>query len=59
MKKGILLLTILIIIVGSCKKKSVNCDLPCTYDEELIFQTGFNNTSLENDDYMKDVKQII
>jgi len=38
-------------IASSCKKKSTNCGLVCTYNEELLFQTGFNNTTLENGEY--------
>lgn len=52
MKKSILYLVLISSLFTSCKKESVNCDVSCTYDEELIFQTGFNNTTLENDDYM-------
>lgn len=29
----------------------MNCNVPCTYDEELLFQTGFNNTTLNNGEY--------
>lgn len=50
MKKIVVLL--LTIFTGvSCEKKSVNCDVECTYTEEMLFQTGFNNTSLTNGPY--------
>jgi hypothetical protein len=50
MKYLILLTSILFFI--SCKKKSINCGLDCgTQTEELLFQTGFNNTVLTNGDY--------
>jgi hypothetical protein len=36
----------------SCKKKSINCGLDCdNQNEELIFQTGFTGTSMENGEY--------
>lgn len=42
----------ILIICFSCKKKSINCDLACeNQNEELIFQTGFDNTVLTNGAY--------
>lgn len=37
----------------SCKKESMNCGVACTYEEELLFQTGFEQTVLTNDDWSK------
>jgi hypothetical protein len=43
---------VIIIISISCKKKSINCGLECdNQNEELIFQTGFDNTTLTNGEY--------
>lgn len=55
MKKRIILIICASIVLIACKKKSINCDVPCTFEEELIFQTGFNNTTLQNDDYMNTI----
>lgn len=51
MKKTTLLLLLTISITSSCDKKSINCKVACNSDEELLFQTGFNNTTLTNGDY--------
>ena len=49
--KHVLLISILSLII-SCGKKSVNCDVDCgTQSEELLFQTGFTNTTLSNGQY--------
>lgn len=37
--------------ISACRHKSVNCDVACSYDEELLFQTGFNGTTLTNGEY--------
>lgn len=43
--KGALYSTL--ILVTSCRSEdSANCGYPCTYQEELVFQTSFNNTTL-------------
>ena len=43
---------VIIIICISCKKKSINCGIECdNQNEELIFQTGFDNTTLTNGEY--------
>lgn len=52
-----LLLFSLSIVVGfsSCKKKSVNCGLDCgVQSEELLFQTGFEGTTITSGDYEND-----
>ncbi|MFT4602946.1 MAG: hypothetical protein ACI857_003133, partial [Arenicella sp.] len=50
--KPVGLLIIMIIACASCKKKSNNCGLDCgTQSEELLFQTGFENTTLTNGEY--------
>jgi hypothetical protein len=40
-----------VIISSSCDKKSVNCGVECDTNEELLFQTGFNGTTLTNGAY--------
>lgn len=35
----------------ACKKPSINCGVDCSYAEELLFQTGFNGTSIVNGAY--------
>ncbi|MDG1333996.1 MAG: hypothetical protein P8P74_16790 [Crocinitomicaceae bacterium] len=46
------LLTALLIVSVSCRRKSVNCGLDCgSQSEELLFQTGFKNTVLTNGEY--------
>ncbi|NOQ72911.1 MAG: hypothetical protein GQ574_12960 [Crocinitomix sp.] len=35
----------------SCKKESTNCGVECTDNEELLFQTGFNGTSIVDGEY--------
>ena len=43
---------VIIIICISCKKKSINCGLECdNQNEELLFQTGFETTTLTNGEY--------
>lgn len=37
--------------LSGCKKKSQNCGVACTYDEALLFQTGFNNTTITDGKY--------
>jgi hypothetical protein len=48
-------ITILITLIAvsvSCRKKSINCDLECSdQTTELIFQTGFDGTSITNGAY--------
>lgn len=54
MKKLILFSLSFIVLVSffSCKKKSINCGLDCgTQTEELLFQTGFEGTTITNGDY--------
>ena len=51
MKKTTLLVLLIISITSSCDKKSINCKVACNADEELLFQTGFNNTTLTNGAY--------
>ncbi len=46
-----LLIVILAITAVGCKKQSTNCDVPCTYTEQLLFQTGFNETTIVNGEY--------
>ncbi|MDG1332255.1 MAG: hypothetical protein P8P74_07985 [Crocinitomicaceae bacterium] len=41
------LVLMLIFFCHACKKKSVNCGMECEYNEELIFQSGFENCSVE------------
>lgn len=48
---GRLVVAIFIIALVGCKKQSTNCDVPCTYSEELLFQTGFNETSIVDGEY--------
>ncbi|MCB9224234.1 MAG: hypothetical protein R2780_02295 [Crocinitomicaceae bacterium] len=42
---------LLVILLSACKKKSINCGVECTYNEELIFQTGFEGATLSNGEY--------
>ena len=44
--KATLSIAILLLLLGSCKKKSVNCGAECTENEELIFNSGFEGVSL-------------
>lgn len=44
---------IFILILASCKQESINCGVSCTYDEELIFQTGFDGTVIENGEHSR------
>lgn len=54
MKHLLLTLPLLFLTFISCKKKSINCGVECgSQTEELLFQTGFKNTILTNDDYSK------
>lgn len=46
--KGYLFFIFFSIVFISCKHKSVNCGKACDDNEELIFQTGFNNASISN-----------
>lgn len=39
----------------SCKKKSINCGVECgTQNEELLFQTGFDGTTITSGNYEND-----
>ena len=49
--KKLFIVSLIIFLCINCDKKSVNCDVACTYQEELIFQTSFNNTTLTNGEY--------
>jgi hypothetical protein len=51
MKKIALVCALLMLAWSSCDKKSTNCGLACATEEELLFQTGFNNTTLTNGAY--------
>ena len=55
LSKYLILIFVIISLFYSCKKKSANCGVACNYTEELVFQTGFNSTSLENDAYFNTI----
>ncbi len=41
-----------VMVLVSCRMDSVNCELECAAQtEELLFQTGFKNTTLSNGDF--------
>lgn len=43
---------VIIVVCISCRKKSTNCGLECdNQSEELLFQTGFENTTITNGEY--------
>lgn len=46
--RTIILLSILTTIFFSCKKKSINCGLDCDSDEMMIFQSNFENTTIND-----------
>lgn len=51
-RKAAFYLFILISVLVSCRKESINCGLDCgTQSEELLFQTGFNNTTVTSGEY--------
>lgn len=41
------LLFISVLTLLACRKESLNCDLECDTENQLIFQSGFNNTAVE------------
>lgn len=43
----------LLFVLIACRTESINCGLECSYEEEQLFQTGFNGMSLTNADYGK------
>lgn len=48
----LLLLFMLVGLFSACKKNSVNCGRDCgTLSEELLFQTGFNQTTISDGPY--------
>lgn len=55
-KGNIYLLAFTIMIaLASCKKKSINCGVDCgTQNEELLFQTGFEGTTITSGEYEND-----
>lgn len=55
MNKFILLSVTVLVGLSSCKKKSVNCELECgEQTEELMFQTGFEGTTITSGEYEND-----
>lgn len=44
--RGLFFIFIIFIMLTSCNKQSVNCGIECDYSPELIFQTGFNNSTI-------------
>ncbi|UKN02336.1 hypothetical protein K6119_02225 [Paracrocinitomix mangrovi] len=50
--KNYLLILVFLFALMSCKKKSINCGLECgTQTEQMVFQTGFDGTVLNNGAY--------
>lgn len=49
--KNYSILAIAVLFLQACDKKSVNCGVACNENEELLFQTGFSNTTLTNGPY--------
>lgn len=51
MKSIFLILGLVAVGLVACRKKSINCGVDCTYEEALLFQTGFENTTITNDEH--------
>jgi hypothetical protein len=55
LRKIPILMSILAISLMACKKKSINCGIDCgTQNEELLFQTGFENTVITRGEYQNE-----
>ena len=52
---GVLIMTSLL---GSCRKKSTNCGLECTQNEELLFNFGFEDVLLSQNDNRAEISGI-
>lgn len=46
MKTIFITLAALFTLLSACRKQSINCDIECDANQELIFQTGFDGTTI-------------